>query len=77
MNAAIDFDRKPQFVAVEVYDKATNDMLTTKFEAQKAAISEDLPRFAFVWREFMSQLSGSLNLCLTSAVPPTAHQGTV
>jgi len=54
MTAPIDLDRQSQFVAIEVSDKAADDVLSTKLETKHTPISEDLPRFVFSWREFTS-----------------------
>ena len=64
-------------MAVEIDDKAMDDVLTPKLEAEHAPIPQDLPGFAFGDRQLATKFSRSENLGFSRPTNPASHRDTV
>jgi len=61
---SIDLEHQSQLGAVEVYNKAGDDMLAAEFQVEHAAIPEHLPHFSFRDGQLSPQFPGAPELGL-------------
>jgi hypothetical protein len=61
VNTSVYFNDEPGRVAIEIYDEASNNLLTAKDESSTAQVPERIPEFALRWRHLLAQFTRPLH----------------
>jgi hypothetical protein len=58
MNLAVDFNNQSNTMAIKIYDKLTDFMLSPEFQSQNIFIPENIPQYLFRWSGIISEFIG-------------------
>ena len=61
VNTSVYFNDEPGRVAIEIYDEASNNLLTAKDESSTAQVPERIPELALRWRHLLAQFTRPLH----------------
>lgn len=62
MDGSVDLEHQAEFVAIEIDDKAPEDVLATEFEAEHPTVAYQVPGFALGRGRVLAELPGEFGL---------------